>query len=60
MKEIEKVLSELVNKATELSTLLEPFEKEIGDICAKPLKEMGVSDKIKLANLIIATTKRSA
>lgn len=60
MKEIKKVLNELVEKATELSALLETFEKEIGDICAKPLKEMGVSEKIKLAKFIITTTERFA
>jgi hypothetical protein len=48
-----------VTKATELSTLLESLENEIGDVCAKPLKEMNVSDKIKLAKLLIAATKKS-
>ena len=60
MEEIEKVLKELVAKATELSNLLEPFEKEVSDCCSKPLKEMGVSDKIKLAKLLIAANRKSA
>lgn len=54
---IEKVLSELTRSATELSALLEPLEKEVGEICTKPLKEMSVSEKIKLAKLVVAISK---
>ena len=58
MDAIEQALDELFEKASKLEKLLEPFEEEISDCCHKPLKEMGVSDKIKLAKLLITVYKR--
>jgi hypothetical protein len=54
-QEIEKTLQELQKNATQLSLLLESYEEEISDICIKPLREMNVSEKIKLAKLLTFT-----
>lgn len=59
MDKIERVRADLLAKASELAILLEPFEKEIGEICTKPLKEMCISEKIKLANLLIAARRKT-
>ena len=60
MDEIEKVLTDLAAKATELSHILERCEKEVSDCCAKPLKDMSVSDKIELLLAANRDNRRSA
>lgn len=59
MLEIETKLNELFEKAHELEKLLKPFEKEVDTVCAKPFKEMSVSDKIKLAKFIVRIQKKN-
>ena len=48
-----EVLSELFIQTGKLQQLLEPYEDDILDCCKKPLREMSISEKVKLAKFIL-------
>lgn len=54
MGDINTALRDLFNAVDKLEKLLEPYQNEIAGICSKPLKEMGISEKVKLAKLVLA------
>lgn len=58
MDEMTKVLSELFTVVKRLEKLLAPYKEEISGVCPKPLSEMSISEKVKLANLIFAVRNK--
>jgi len=53
-KEIEFLLSQILGNANKLTQLLSSFSREIDSIAKRPLAEMSLSEKVKLARLLIS------
>lgn len=56
-EKLEKVLEELFEKANELELILFEFESVVADVSGKPIHEMGISEKVKVAKLILEVRK---
>ncbi len=56
-QELDKTLTELFEKVKEIEKKLRPFKQIIDATFPKPLAEMGVMDKIKVAQFILGLNK---
>lgn len=58
MKNLQGILNDLFRVSMELEQELMQHEKQINAACSKPLKEMGISEKIKVAKLLISFAEK--
>lgn len=55
MDDIETALSDILRAVNRLQNHLKPLDKFFQDCGFKPLAECGISEKVKMAKLIIAS-----
>lgn len=58
MNEIEQALAELFEKVDSLRDCLLPLEKEIERLYGKSMCELGILEKIRIAQLLVAANKK--